>query len=644
MFLVNIISTGYAAFFNYSYTTFELNVRKFKSTDMRKFNNQTPFCIVNKKDSLVCVTGKIAYLDRIDQLNEIKSDLKIDNVSMVPYKQIKENNDFYAHDNGEKIITLVTETYDEFNKIEFINSIDNVVLKFKGTLTNNIDDLTFEEIIIKIISEEIKNGEGSNFLISRKTLGLIENFDVEATLGILSRFIKNEPNAYMHFLFFDGNRYFVGASPEMHISIEKGKVITNPICGTLPKFQEENFKSSLMNFLRDKKEINELFQVLDETMKIMVKVCQDGGVIKGPYLKEMGTLIHTCYELEGNSTLNHLTIFSKSMFAPTMIGSPLANASRIIYKYETESRRYYSSAILIRGKDQDGEYCLDSSITIRTIEIDLVGNFILQAGASIVQDSIASKERVEVNSKGLGCLNSISKLTEPDYILDDIVDESVNDLLYERNNSLSTFWLRNFDINNYNSEKISAKSVLVIDNNDDFSYMIAHILRRLGFQIRVENSSNIPIDINLITEDLVILGPGPGNPKDLMNARIAHITKIGELLLQSTKPFIGVCLGHQIITILLGCKLVKLDNPLQGSQADIDFFGTMETVGFYNTFVTVLQSEVTRKLDISKNLKGHLYATRSENFSTFQFHVESVLTTNGAHLIFNEIKRLVCDL
>ncbi len=605
-------------------------------------HHKTPFCVINQKDKVTFIQGKVIELDFIQELENIKSAWPFDSISLIPFSQIREKG-FMAHHDNENILTLIPEIFEIYSKADFLKHFGrHDTLELAHPCQTNLSNQAFESIISQVISQCIEEGEGSNFLLSRKTLGSIKHFNQNAAFSILTRFIENEPSSYMNFLFYDGKRYFIGASPEMHVCIDHNRVRVNPICGTLPK-QDQNLattKAQLLNFLQDPKEINELFQVVDETMKIMTKVCQEGGQVKGPFLKEMRTLFHTHYELEGISTLSHLSILRHSMYAPTMIGSPLENAARIIYQHEQESRRYYSSVLLIKGKNNKQEKFLDSGITIRTLEIEENGDFTIQSGASIVRDSIPEKERIETETKALSALKAISETQASNPILKDIFDTHIKQILDSRNNSLSTFWL-NQQTSIPKTEDLNLKSILILDNEDEFSYMLAHMLRSLGFQVRVENTENMSTHLNLITEDLIILGPGPGNPNKQNNPRIQHLLKIATKLLTSKRPFLAVCLGHQIIMKILGFDLKKLKTPLQGVQVEVDFYGKKEKVGFYNTFAAIfnLEKAKTHHLEIAHNQQQHIFATRGPHFATFQFHVESILTRNGVNLLFEEIKR-----
>jgi phenazine biosynthesis protein phzE len=457
-------------------------------------------------------------------------------------------------------------------------------------------------------------------------------------LTILKRFIHNEFGSYMNFCFFDGERFFIGASPERHLSIFKGTAYLNPISGTMPKAQAD-FKQAMLHFLQDPKEIHELFQVVDEELKMMAKICKRGGDIEGPFLKEMRTLIHTEYLLKGETNMHPLDAFRETMYAPTMIGSPLENACRIIYKYEKDSRRYYSSAMLMLGEDGDGEPFMDSTITIRTMELDIAGRFTVQAGASIVRDSVPERERIEVTTKSLGAIKAITESRKVEPILEQYMDAALEETFLTRNIDLSTFWLHK-QSRTFRDAALEGKSVVIVDNEDNFAYMLAHMLAHLGLTVHVEKIGKMSIDPNDLNEDIVILSAGPGDPTNEDDERIARLNMLARRLLVSQKRFMGICFGHQVICRNLGLRLERLEVPLQGVQRDILLFGEKETVGFYNTFVAMGDDFLPASVEASVNEAGEVNALKGLNFASFQFHVESVLTRNGLEILKKALRTL----
>ena len=79
-----------------------------------------------------------------------------------------------------------------------------------------------------------------------------------------------------------GTRTLVGASPEVHVRMTGGTVVMNPISGTYRYPAEGPTAESLLDFLADRKEIEELSMVVDEELKMMCTVGDMGGVVVGP--------------------------------------------------------------------------------------------------------------------------------------------------------------------------------------------------------------------------------------------------------------------------------------------------------------------------------------------------------------------------
>ena len=361
-----------------------------------------PYCLTHQDGKTHYATGEIRK-QRL--LSEVPRRGRWPVFSMVPFSQLRERG-FDVHDHGEEILSLVPSEYREIQLGSVLPDGREPPVRTLGAPSYEMDDAEFEANVARLIKEEICRGEGSNFLLSRKARVRIADFDWKVANAIFQRLAKNEFGAYMTFCFHDGERFFVGSSPERHVTIRRGVVKMNPISGTLPKSLLRQ-RADLIEFLSDQKEINELFQVVDEELKMMSRICSSGGDVHGPYLKEMSTLIHTEYLLQGHTSGDYMDAFRDSMFAATMIGSPLENAARVIKKYERESRRYYSSALLVTGLDEGGEEFLDSAITIRTMEVSAQGEATIQSGASIVRDSVPERESREVKTKAAGLLRAI---------------------------------------------------------------------------------------------------------------------------------------------------------------------------------------------------------------------------------------------
>jgi 2-amino-4-deoxychorismate synthase len=605
----------------------------------------TPFCLFHTNGRTRGVWGQLVQHTLLADLPPAG---RLPVVSMVPFSQMRERG-FAVQDGGEPILSLVPTHSQDL-------TLEDLGRQTAGTPPPvvaegpiyQLSNEEFEQRVAAVIRDEICKGEGSNFLISRKGRLQLQDFTTQQAIALFVKLARAEFGAYMTFCFFDGSRFFIGSSPERHITVEAGTVRMNPICGTLPKAALKT-KDDLLAFLADPKEINELFQVVDETLKMMSRICVAGGDVLGPYLKEMSALFHTEYVLEGQTEMDPVDAFRASLYAPTMVGSPLESAARVIKRYEPESRRYYSSAIMVREETETGPR-LDSAITIRTVEIGPDGTALLQSGASIVRDSVPEKERMEVQAKGAGLLRALTMpaIANPEPLYDRFVDAEVKAALVRRNEVLSRFWTEK-QTSFTPPAALQGKRVLIIDNEDQFTEMLAHILTRLGLTAQLSRYDDTSLDF--AAYDLVLVGPGPGDPGDLTDPKMQRVHAIVKTLRDSGRPFMAVCLGHQILSLQLGLTVQAMDPPQQGVQNVIDLFGTPQAVGFYNTFFAQKpdheksnQEKSNQDLPgitIAAGDDGRILALRGPRFRSFQFHPESVLTRNGVDILSDAMMDLL---
>ncbi|GIG55802.1 phenazine-specific anthranilate synthase component I [Longispora fulva] len=587
------------------------------------------FCLLHARGTTRLVTGEVRYGKLLADLPR-PTGLPV--ISMVPYSQLRERG-FVVHDSEEPLISLVAT---DCREVDLDALLDGPEPPFQmSEVTLGTSDADYAAMVRRVVDDEIRRGEGSNFLISRTGGANIEGFSPDVARTIFRRLVRNEPGAYLTFCFFDGERYFIGSSPERHLTFVGTEVTMNPISGTLPK-RPGTGRAELLDFLTDPKEINELFQVVDEELKMMSRICSAGGTVRGPYLKEMGSLVHTEYELVGHSTMDKVDAFRESMFAATMIGSPLENAARVIHRHEDTSRRYYSSALVVHGLDEGGAEYLDSAITIRTMEVTADGRVALRSGGSIVRDSDPEKETREASAKMAGLLRAASSAERTPVVLPGLVDAHVEEVLRSRNGRLSRFWT-----DNQQEARVPAAPgarILVVDNEDEFTRMLAHVLTHLGHTVTVGDHDDPGLD--LAVADLVLVGPGPGDPTDPDNPRMRRVRQIVADLLAADAPFLAVCLGHQIVCQHFGFDIAPVDPPLQGVQRTVDLFGRPEAVGFYNTYFARVPAAPPAGVRIAAD-GDRVVALRGRRFRTFQFHVESVLTTHCEEILREAVDALL---
>jgi len=195
---------------------------------------------------------------------------------------------------------------------------------------------------------------------------------------------------------------------------------------------------------------------------------------------------------------------------------------------------------------------------------------------------------------------------------------------------LSRFWMEK-QHNSYVDARVEGKSVLIIDNEDEFTHMLKHVLTHLGMRANVVDYRKAQALAK--HAELTLVGPGPGDPTDMTDSKMQVVHAITQDLLDRKAKFLSVCLGHQVLCHRLGMRVEPTDPPLQGVQKSIDLFGHREPVGFYNTFFARRPESPPAGVEIACEADGRVTALRSENFCSFQFHVESVLTTNSVPLL-----------
>src|SRR4051794_11391718 len=467
-----------------------------------------------------------------------------DRLVAIPFRQVRERG-FEAHDDGTPLVVVDVETELEFSVEQIVDAIDDTGVDLADRGGFDIDDAAYADLVRTIIRDEIGQGEGANLVVGRHYRAQVADWDAAKALTVFRRLLEREHGAYWTFVFFTGDRYLIGASPERHVSVHGDEVRMNPISGTFRLPADGDVREPLLAFLRDEKEIYELFMVVDEELKMMCDICDRGGQVLGPFLKPMSRLIHTEYFLAGRTTRDPREVLRDTMYAATVTGSPVQNACRLIKQYESEGRGYYGAALAILGRDADGAPMVDSPIVIRTADVDLDGRLTVTAGATLVRDSEPANEVAETHAKAGGILAAFG-LVAPAPSLEVNVAELVNDEdvlleLFARNQRLSAFWLT--DQSGTGPDPILAgQHVAILDGEDDFVNMLRHVLGVAGMTSSVVRHTSYDEGV-LDDADLVVVGPGPGDPRDGDDPKIATFRRAVTRLLERRQPFLAVCLG-----------------------------------------------------------------------------------------------------
>ncbi|MFG2623704.1 anthranilate synthase family protein [Streptomyces sp. NPDC048473] len=599
-----------------------------------------PFALLRRRtpgrdqDTVEVLIGRVREADRL-------ADLPVGalpSLALVPFRQIAERG-FDVRDDGTPLSVLVAEETYELPPAEVLDHLPVHDVRVEGGAFD-VPDEEYAGIVRRVIEDEIGQGEGANFVVRRTFRGEIPGFGRADALALFRRLLAGERGAYWTFVVHTGERTLVGASPEVHVRMSGGTVVMNPISGTYRYPAEGPTVENLLAFLSDRKERDELSMVVDEELKMMCTVGDMGGVVVGPRLKEMAHLAHTEYELRGRSSLDVREVLKETMFAATVTGSPVQNACRVIERYEPDGRGYYGGALALLRQEPGGAQTLDSPILIRTADISADGHVRVPVGATLVRHSDPDSEVAETHAKAAGVLTALGvrpgrpRAGAARPVL--AGDPQVQAALDARRDGLAPFWLRMQE----RTHELSGHA-LVVDGEDTFTAMLAHLLRSSGLEVSVRRYDEPGLRERVRAhEGPVVLGPGPGDPGDTTDPKMRLLREFAaELVRDHRHGLLGVCLGHELIAAELGLEIVRKTVPYQGTQTRIDLFGRPETVGFYNSFIArcddgaatgLAAHGVEASLDAAT---GELHALRGPGFASVQFHPESVLTLRGATIV-----------
>ncbi|HUE37448.1 MAG TPA: chorismate-binding protein, partial [Candidatus Acidoferrum sp.] len=215
------------------------------------------------------------------------------------------------------------------------------------------------------------------------------------------------PSPYMFLLELDGFS-LVGASPEIHVRCEDGKVEIRPIAGTRRRGKNAAEDAALeKELLADPKERAEHVMLVDLARNDIGRVCDFGSV----HVKELMTIeryshvMHIVTQVEGKLSADKtLYDLMRATFpAGTVSGAPKIRAMQIISELEQTARGPYAGCVGYFSFNGN----LDTCITIRTALIK-DGTVYVQAGGGWVNDSTPENEFQETVSKSMAMRKAVA--------------------------------------------------------------------------------------------------------------------------------------------------------------------------------------------------------------------------------------------
>jgi anthranilate synthase component 1 len=213
------------------------------------------------------------------------------------------------------------------------------------------------------------------------------------------------PSPYMFFLNLD-DFHIVGASPEILVRLENGKVAVRPIAGTRPRGKTPEQDAALATeLLADPKECAEHLMLMDLGRNDIGRVAQTGSVqvTDRMTIERYSHVMHIVSNVEGQLKpgLDAIAVMKATFPAGTVSGAPKVRAMEIIDELEPTKRGVYAGAVGYLGFNGD----MDLAIAIRTAVVKN-DKLYVQAGGGIVADSVPANEWQETQNKARAVLRA----------------------------------------------------------------------------------------------------------------------------------------------------------------------------------------------------------------------------------------------
>ncbi|RPB23030.1 putative anthranilate synthase component I [Terfezia boudieri ATCC MYA-4762] len=192
----------------------------------------------------------------------------------------------------------------------------------------------------------------------------------------------------------------VGASPELLVKSENGKIITHPIAGTVKRGKTSEEDDELAKTLSDSlKDRAEHVMLVDLARNDINRVCDPltTTVDRLMTVERFSHVMHLTSQVSGvlRKGMTRFDAFRSIFPAGTVSGAPKVRAMELIAELEGEKRGVYAGAVGYWGYEPES---MDTCIALRTMVVK-DGVVYLQAGGGIVYDSDPYDEWMETMNK-----------------------------------------------------------------------------------------------------------------------------------------------------------------------------------------------------------------------------------------------------
>jgi anthranilate synthase component 1 len=278
----------------------------------------------------------------------------------------------------------------------------------RGKITSNKTEAEFAKMVTDA-KEYITAGDIFQVVLSQRFERRTDAhpFMVYRALRMLN------PSPYMFYLNFgDQGFQIVGASPEVHVTLEDETAELRPIAGTRKRGKDTAEDDELeADLLGDPKEVAEHVMLVDLGRNDLGRVCEYGSVKVTDMMvvEKYSHVMHIVSHVKGkiDPRMNAFSLMRATFPAGTLSGAPKVRAMQIIEELEGQRRHLYGGCVGYFSYDGNSDTC----IAIRTVVMK--GDTVyLQAGAGIVADSDPASEHQECKNKAMAVVKAIDLAEE----------------------------------------------------------------------------------------------------------------------------------------------------------------------------------------------------------------------------------------
>lgn len=188
--------------------------------------------------------------------------------------------------------------------------------------------------------------------------------------------------------------------------------------------------------------------------------------------------------------------------------------------------------------------------------------------------------------------------------------------------------------------------IYLLDNFDSFTYNLVDQFRSLGFEVVIYRNdiSADYLSALMLAEPVptaLVLSPGPGAPAEA-GCMLSLIGKVAGKL-----PILGICLGHQALVEYYGGTVGRAGQIVHGKASPVSHNGQGMFSGLPSPlsvarYHSLVATKVPDCLEVIASFEDMPMAIEHREHASvgFQFHPESILSTQGSTLLVQTLQYL----